>query len=292
MESLSISNQTLRDFIDRPFGFRNDGKQLRYESRYREFRKNNRIRLVASLEYQENYFLHLKVPSESQKGEVYYDVVVQFFTTDEKIKKELNVENYFVQFFSNSPGFTYKYASLYKLQGYLIESLTDKFAEGALDILPDKANKDYELYYDSSIYYASRYLLDTKGISMGKLSIHILGKKSIEKFFEDIQDIESVSIATDVSKLKHSIEKEIKADTELSMKQQAQLKQKNPFLQKEVLDDSNRKRASKSTFKNKEKQLKKIVAASATSGVKTVFNKKKASTKRGARKSTKRSSKV
>ena len=173
MEQLKISHQTLREFIESPFGNPDNQKRLQYEDRYQKYKRNNKIRVEATLEIDKNYFIHLKVPSESQKGTtVYYDVVVQFFTTNSDVEKELNLRNYYVQFFSNSPGFVYQYATLYRIEGYLIETLTDKFTPGALEILPDKANKDYKLFQDLlSIIY--------KIIS----GIHIILSRNIFTFF-------------------------------------------------------------------------------------------------------------
>ena len=102
MESLGISNQTLDQFIKNPFRTKNTQKQLKYESRYQEYSRTNKIKVNGTLEMEKNYFIHLKVPSESQKGQLYYDVVVQFFTPNKRVESELTVRHYYVQFFSNS----------------------------------------------------------------------------------------------------------------------------------------------------------------------------------------------
>lgn len=227
--------QTLNEFIHNPFGQPNKQKYLQYESRYQSFKKNNKIKLVKSLFLDDNYFLHVRVPSESQKGATHYDVVVQFYTPNKDVKRELTIQHYYVQFFSNSPGFMYKYASLYKLEGYLIEALYNKFQPGMLDVLPDKANKDYELFYDSSIYYACRYLLDNKITCLGKLNLRIFSTKNSAKFFENIQDTESVGLMTDIAKLERSIKQEIGKDTKLSQTEEVKLKtSKNKLFGKEI----------------------------------------------------------
>ena len=235
MERLSVSMQTLNEFIHNPFGQPNKQKYLQYESRYQSFKKNNKIKLVKSLFIDDNYFLHVRVPSESQKGSTHYDVVVQFYTPNKDVRRELTLQHYYVQFFSNSPGFMYKYASLYKLEGYLIEALYNKFQPGMLDVLPDKANKDYELFYDSSIYYACRYLLDNKITYLGKLNLRIFSTRNSTKFFENIQDTESVGLMTDIAKLERSIKQEIGKDTKLSQTEEVKLKtSKNRLFGKEI----------------------------------------------------------
>lgn len=250
MERLNISNQTLREFIERPFHQKNEQKYLKYDARYQVYKKSNKIKVVRVLEFEKNYFIHITVPSESQKGATVYDVVVQFFTPLSQVERSLSLENYYVQFFSNSPGFIYKYAALYKLEGYLIESLFDKFQPGILDTLPDKANKDYELFYDSSIYYAARYLLDNKLRLLGKFNIKIFSTKDPKKFFEGVQDVESIGIIRDTNKFAMSLKHEINKDTKLSNEQEIKLKtSKNQRFGKEIF---HKKNARKSTIRGSE----------------------------------------
>lgn len=263
MDKLQISNQTLQEFLMNPFGISdnariNKSKYMTYESRYLSYKKNNKIKIESTLVYDGNYFIHLKVPSESQKGLTTYDVVVQFFTTDEKRKLDLTLEKYYVQFFSNSPGFVYKYASLYKLQGYLIETLYEKFQPGALDTLPDSANSDYELHYDSSIYYACRYLLDNKIRTLGKFNIKIFKSKNVNQFFNDIQDIESMDIIRTTTNFENSLKKEIQKDTKLSQDQEQKLIKKNKVLGKEVYDKKKRAKQPK-LFTSKDSNGVKII---------------------------------
>ena len=97
--------QTLDEFLREPFG-RQDllDKITDYESRYQIYLRDNKIRLVAYTEVEGSYYLHVTVPSESAKEESYrYDVVLRFFTTSDRIRKESSLRNYYVQFFSNKP---------------------------------------------------------------------------------------------------------------------------------------------------------------------------------------------
>lgn len=283
MERLGISNQTLQQFLDSPFGLPDKSqKHLKYESRYQSYKRSNKIKLEGAHELDGNYFVHLKVPSESTKSDLVYDVVVQFFPPNEKVSHDLDVGNYYVQFFSNSPGFVYKYAALYKLQGYLIESLIDKLGREALDKLPDKANSTYDLYYDSTIYYVCRYLIDNRIFVLGKLNLK-MRRKSFDNFFEGIADFESVNMERDVSQLKKDITKEIQKDRKLSEREETLLKKKNPH----IGDSIRKKRTGKSsTFKN---QGMNTVIKTATSGtgkrtVKVISSKPK----KGASKTTRK----
>ena len=279
MESLGISNQTLQQFLDSPFGLPDKSqKHLKYESRYQVYKKANKIKLEGTHELDGNYFVHLKVPSESNNADIVYDVVVQFFPPT-KSNHDLDVGNYYVQFFSNSPGFVYKYAALYKIQGYLIESLIDKLGREALDRLPDKANSTYDLYYDSTIYYACRYLIDNRIFILGKLNLK-LKRKSFDNFFEAISDFESINMERDVSQLKKDITKEIQNDRKLSEQEELRLKKQNSH----IGDSIKSKRTGKSsTFKDGTKTVvKKASGGTGKRSVKVISSK----TKKSASKST------
>lgn len=265
MERLSVSHQTLKEFLEEPFGTKNKTKNYQYEQRYQSYKKSNKIKIESTIEFEKHYFVHVQVPSESQKGLSYYDVVVEFAPPNEKVEKELTVQNYYVQFFSNSPGFVYKYAALYKMQGYLIETLYDKFSDGILDILPEKANKNFELYYDSSIYYACKFLLDNKILYLGKLNLKVFKTKPFKNFFFDIQDIESVNISRNVNALETQMKREIQKDDKLTHQQEQTLK-RNQFIGKEIFKKRDaQRRAKKSTFKDKAKESKIKMATSRTS---------------------------
>ena len=123
--------QTLQSFLRTPFGRQDMGDKLQdYEQRYRKYYQSNRIRVVAMTEVEGSYYLHLEVPSESAKEQHYkYDVVIRFFTPDPHTAREGSIRNYYVQFFSNSPSFIYRYAVLYKQHGALIEFLYDKMSK-------------------------------------------------------------------------------------------------------------------------------------------------------------------
>lgn len=261
---LGVSRQTLDSFIAEPFGKNRQVKNLDYEIRYQKYKKENKIRIAAVLELEKNYFVHLKVPSESQKNLAYYDVVIQFFTPDEKIQRQMTVVNYYVQFFSNSPGFVYKYASLYKVEGYLIEALMDKYKPGMLDIMPDHTNKNYDLYFDSSIYYACRFLQEHKMTLLGKFNLKIYQRYNATRFFEGIQDAESAEINRNVAGLENKVIKEIHKDTQASKVLENKLKNsKNPLFRRQFENIHKKKTASMSTMKDSPSRI--ITAKKSTS---------------------------
>lgn len=235
--------QTLSEFLQAPFGQRNLSRNSEYESKYQKFKSSNKIRVEGYTKMDDDCFIHIKVPSESQPG-VEYDVVIQFFTDDPSVSKENTYENYYIKFFSNSPGFIYKYAVLYKIHGYLIESLYDKMDPEFINTLPEKTNKNLEINYDKSIYFACRFLSENKFGILNKLGILIRRKKSFEKFIQGISDFEESKLGLEIA----SLEKTIKSDTEKEKKKAKEARKeklKNLF-------GSNKIRPSNSTLKDKD----------------------------------------
>ena len=282
MEHLSVSSQTLSQFLEKPFGKANPDKRLKYELRYLSYKKANKIRVEATMILDDNYFIHLRVPSESQKGLSEYDVVVQFFTHNEKVKREVTLKHYYVQFYSNSPGFVYKYAALYQIQGYLISSLLGKFTPGMLNTLPEKANKEFELFYDSSIYYACRYLLEHANNTMGKFNFRIFKTKPPEIFFAGIQDVEEAGISRDVASIEKSLLHEIDAEKKLTLRQEKELTTRNALFRPGIKAKHER---TLSTFKDENKRSIIKTAKKSTSGTISSIHKV---AKKTAKKSTKK----
>ena len=120
-------------------------------------------------------------------------------------------------------------------------------------------NKNYELYFDSSIYYACRFILDNKLSMLGKNNFKIFKTKSTTSFFRDIQDVESSMISRSVAGLEASIRKEIKKDMQLSKSMENKIKEK-PHLKNLLFGKRERTTSKKSTFKdNNDSGIKRIV---------------------------------
>lgn len=229
--------QTLSGFLLSPFHGKEDvEKDASYNSKYTAFVASNKIRLQAVCEIEDSYYLHIKVPSESQKnGNYEYDVVIRFFTDDPETLKQPHLRGYYIQFFSNSPSFMYQYAYLYNKEGFLIEALYDKLDAEYIDTPPEKTNSQMKTSYDKSIYFACRFLSEKKFRYLDKHGV-LLSKKVNEKnFFSNISDFKSV-------KLDQSLMIEERKLSNI-------LKQKAPSLRRKKEDNTNKKLASKSTSK-------------------------------------------
>lgn len=205
--------QILSEFMEKPFGIVPvSTEKIRLETEYTKLRKEISVANVLEIDNM-NYMIHVKIPSETNMGN-YYDVVIHFFTDNSKVANERTFERYYIKLFSNSPSFTYRYAALYKQEGYLIDTLADKFSQENLNKMPEKTNVERNLTFDKSIYLAGRYLLDNKLANMNKLVIMIKKTKNIDKILADVLDVEEVTLNNSVASFNRSVNKEIKKNDE------------------------------------------------------------------------------
>jgi hypothetical protein len=199
--------QTLNQFVLSPF-YDNSSmeKDIKYTTRYNQYKISKSIYVKAVTEIESSWYYHIKVPSELNSGKLEYDVIIRFFTDKPFIESENHLRNYYIQFFSNSPGFIYKYAYVYNKRGYLIDLLVSKLNPEAINTPPDKTNTDQKLSYDSTIYYACRYLSE---LQLNKMGIFNLKKVTPDKFFREISDFNSIRIENDIINEEKKLEKEL-----------------------------------------------------------------------------------
>lgn len=207
--------QTITEFMAAPFGNKvpiiNE-----YDKAYQQLRSQRKLAVTGYTMIDDSYYIHIKMGSISNK-EIGYDVVIQFFTTDPSVKRERGLQNYKIQFFSNSPSFIYKYAALYKLNGYLIDALYSKLDPEYMEQLPEKSNPDMELMWDKSIYCACKFISENKYSLLWKTGIVLNKKLKPDKFFNNIQGFDDIKNKTELISLQKSLRKELKMDTRNSI---------------------------------------------------------------------------
>ena len=212
--------QNIADFVHRPFRKSADAsKDLTYAKKYSEYVRENKIEVRAMTVIGDSYYYHLKIPSESQKDQNYkYDVVIRFFTDDPIQLNQPNLNEYYLQFFSNSPSFIYQYAYVYKKEGYLIEDLFDKLDGEYENIPPKKTNPNGVVSYDKSIYFATRFLFEKRFRYLVKRGPILLKQVKPEKFFSDISDFNSVKFDQSLIAEERKLQKELEKDSNASVK--------------------------------------------------------------------------
>lgn len=240
--------QTLSEFLRAPFGNTSDQSKLtKYSNMYAT--NLSKIKLVGYTIIEDAYYFHVMIPSESHKAQdMNYDVVIRFFTNNPKIQKETTLNNYYIQFYSNSPGFIYNYVVLYKMHGFLITALYEKLDPRFMDTLPTKMNKNLELSYDKSIYFACRFLSEHKFRVLDKRGNYFGRKISPLKFFKEIGDFQTVKLESELI----AIEKKAMKDMEKTLS--IQLSMEKDDKKREL--DTHRKNPRMTTEKEpKEKRI-------------------------------------
>ena len=132
------------------------------------------------------FLYHFQIVSTSNP-DVIYDVVFEFYTTDDHIANDYSLRHYNVRFFSNSPGFMFTYAYVYNKRKLLVPELVEKFDISVRDEEPTKNNPTLAVGFDYTIFYCM-YFLYLNDFYIKKDDIKRRGKP-IKKF--DPNDISS-----------------------------------------------------------------------------------------------------
>ena len=90
--------QTFEEFLNAPFG-KPEPKSNEFEQKYKALISNKRIYIEGNTTVDDNFFLHLKIGSDTNQAQ-FYDVVIMFFSDNEELKKGYSLEKYFIKFFS------------------------------------------------------------------------------------------------------------------------------------------------------------------------------------------------
>lgn len=209
----SVNYQTLSQFLEAPFGAKDVDNRQRLLKSYGA--STNPVTVSGYTIVDNTYMIHLKVPSDSKSG-TFYDVVIQFFSNLGEVQVGDSLENYFIQFFSNSPSFIYRYAVLYKQKGYMIDALQEKMDPEYADTLPTATNKDMKLTYDKSLFYACHFLLTKcRTTWLSKKYLKTRRMESLKEFLDDITSYEGKKIKFDLTDVTRKFKKELDRDMKL-----------------------------------------------------------------------------
>lgn len=131
-------------------------------------------------------YYHFLIPSENIERNIEYDVVIKFKPDDKNAKYDGSYRQYNIEFFSNCPSFTYGYAYVANLNGYLIKELANRYESAILKYPPVSRNPGLVFSYEKSIYFACKYLLNDKHL-MSKSYVDSYGKKLTPEVLKSIR---------------------------------------------------------------------------------------------------------
>lgn len=151
---------TYDQYIVNPMGIKNAvfSNREMYRQLYTEKLDKILLRELGRVKYflykdKEDYYIHMKIPSEVV-DKLYYDTVIQFYTTDNTIRLDKSLKNYFVKFYSNDPSFVFTFAHAMVTNNLFIKDLESKMSREALKKVAVEKNPRNEVGYVKSLYFA------------------------------------------------------------------------------------------------------------------------------------------
>lgn len=182
-------NQTVKEYLDNPMGkgstaiTNRTAIQASLNFRYEDLVKKNKGLDHKLFRYNDTFYIHVKIPSES-KRENTYDVVIMLSSLDEKFSTDINLNRYFMSVFSNCPSFVYTFAYVYNKYDMLIPELKDKYEHVTLESEPKIKNPAEIINYDKSIYFACKYITEHK-LLMSKIAFPQMRPNAISNYFKN-----------------------------------------------------------------------------------------------------------
>jgi len=174
---------TFVQYIDNPMGKANaifaarDSYKAEYMEKFDALYMREAGKIDRYLYYdksRDEYYAHIKIPSESVKN-FYYDVVIKFYTNDNAQRTNSSLKEYDIQFFSNDPAFIFTYMYVFLKHNMLIEELKNKCPKASLTIRPEQRNAYEVPGYVKSIYFA--YILMSRSDMFLKTTYHNFGNR-------------------------------------------------------------------------------------------------------------------
>lgn len=161
---------TFNDYIQNPAGKNNAvfSQREMFRSLYASkldkiiLRENNKIDYKLYYTNNNEYYIHIKIPSEVIE-KFYYDVVVKFYTDNPSLSIETNLQKYYVKFYSNDPSFVYTYAHTFMEHDLFIDELKDRMSKLAIKKAAEEKNPNNVVGYVKSLFFCY-LIMKNKGL--------------------------------------------------------------------------------------------------------------------------------
>lgn len=240
---------TFKQYIENPMGKGSaiySGRDV-YKKLYTEKFDKLLLREAGNIYYKlyyddrnDHYFCYIKMPSETVEN-FYYDVIIKFLPSDKKINKgEQNLNNYYVQFYSDDPAFIYTYLHVFMEKDLFVTELKKKVPKAVWKDDKHIRNPGEVVGYVKSLYFA--YLLMNLRQLFQKYIYRAYGEKyNKDKFYKQIEDMDKKLSSRQV------IAKEMEKKKRLEEARQKQMEQENTYNVDTGKDELHQK--SKNTIK-------------------------------------------
>lgn len=221
-----------------------------YDYRFQVLSKEKSISLNIYIDKEVVYY-HMLIPTESENRNNIYDVVLKFKPVDQSSLIDKTYRQYDIEFFSNCPSFTYTYAYVAKLNGYLLSELEGKYDEKIISIPPTSRNPGLIFGYEKSIYFACKHLLSDRQLLV-KSYVKTHGRKLTKNVLKRIRTVSQIE--EDIMREKNKYRESKKTITRSNKKDDKKVKS---FNKKETVSGV-RKIEKKQSAKNKVNTVKPI----------------------------------
>ena len=152
---------TFDKYIDNPMGGSVLVNSATTKSMYTQkfsallIRESNHLQytIYRTVNFTDSYIIHFKIPSETYAG-LYYDVVIELYTRDNKLKNSASLRQYNVRFFSNDPRFMYVFANTFAGYDLFVKDLKPKMSRKALKNKATVTNQFNTPGWVKSLYFA------------------------------------------------------------------------------------------------------------------------------------------
>lgn len=157
---------TFNDYIKNPMGKKNavfSQREVYYNLYSDKFdkilvRENGKITYSQFVDKKnDKYYVYIKIPSEVIP-KFYYDVLIEFSSTNPVTKGVQNLEGYDVKFFSNDPAFVFTFAHAFISNDVFISELSSKMSKLAIKNVATEKNPKDELGYVKSLFFAYLFM--------------------------------------------------------------------------------------------------------------------------------------
>lgn len=115
--------------------------------------RDKKLPMVSIYNEEDDLWFHFKIPDEQMSG-FYFDVIFTFHPNSKQETKEGNIHNYQVKFFSNDPGFVFRYCYEFNQAKLIIDPMKSRLNTRALTQPANQTNPNHELRYVKTIYFS------------------------------------------------------------------------------------------------------------------------------------------
>jgi hypothetical protein len=285
---------TMKEFLKNPVSSGSASVARRDQIRFNMEHRFNVLYRAAKGQFEakiypikDNVYFHIKVPSEEFYPEkLRYDVVIRFIPPN-KDSKELGLDKYYMNVFSNAMNFSFTYAYVFNKLGLMIPWLKPKLPKRVFTDAPVIRNPEEALGFEKSIYFALLYLQ----LNHNKLFKDKNIKKNIfskEDLFNSIPSMNAKKKDYDAKRKQFKAHKKVKIDrtvAELRTGVVTAFKGNEKVIPKDKVTVS--KKAKERIYGTNKKRK---TASKSTKGLTTKSRKTKSSTTRKTKANTSRSS--